>query len=432
MRIAIIGSGISGLSAAYLLHSQHEVTIYEKENRLGGHARTRDVNGTAVDTGFIVFNDRNYPNLLGLFAELGVETIPSNMSFAASIDGGVFEYSSKSLRGIFYNAAQLFDRRRWAMGRDYFRFSRYAKNFLKNPDDRSLGQLVRDSGVGEHFAQYFILPIGGAIWSCPVTTMMDYPARTFVQFFENHGLLDVNGQPQWRTVKGGSREYIKKLSAAANSVKLKLQCAPVSVTRSGDGVTIKEKTGTYARYDHVIMAAHADESLALLANPSEQECAVLGAFKFQPNMAYLHGDIALMPKEKRCWASWVYLCDGTKDESPNLAVSYWMNLLQSLPGQDLIVTLNPATPPKHELTYDQHLFHHPIFDEAAVQAQAMIPSINGVDRISYVGAWQRYGFHEDGIWSAVRVAKQLGAKIPWEDRAQQSAPAMSPRSGAED
>lgn len=414
MRIAIIGSGISGLSAAYLLHTQHEITVYEKADRLGGHARTREVNGVPVDTGFIVFNDRNYPNLLGLFAELGVESIESDMSFAASVDRGAFEYSSKSLRGVFYNAKQLLDKRRWAMGRDYFRFSHYAKKFLKNPDGRSLGQLVKDSGVGEHFAQYFILPIGGAIWSCPVSTMMDYPARTFVQFFENHGLLDVNGQPQWRTVKGGSRQYVEKLAAATNAT-LKLNCGPLTVTRAGEGVTIKERHGLYERYDHVIMAAHADESLALLGNPSAQENEILGAFKFQPNMAYLHSDPSLMPNERRCWASWVYLCDGVKDESPNLAVSYWMNLLQSLDDrQPLIVTLNPATPPKPELTHDQHLFHHPIFDEAAIQAQARMPSINGIDRISYVGAWQRYGFHEDGIWSAVRVAKQLGASIPWE------------------
>lgn len=415
MRIAIIGSGISGLSAAYLLQGQHEVTIYEKNDYLGGHARTREVNGTAVDTGFIVFNDRNYPNLLGLFAALGVESIPSNMSFAASIDGGAFEYSSKSLRGVFYHWRQLFDKRRWLMGRDYFRFSRYAKNFLKNPDGRTLGQLVQDSGVGEYFAKYFILPIGGAIWSCPVSTMMDYPARTFVQFFENHGLLDINGQPQWRTVSGGSRQYVQKLAAAASNVKMKLKCGDITVTRVGDGVTIKEKLGAYSRYDHVIMAAHADESLVMLANPTAEEKSVLGAFTFQPNMAYLHGDLSLMPREPRCWASWVYLCDGTEDRSPHLAVSYWMNLLQTLDDKHpLIVTLNPATPPKAELTYDQHLFHHPIFDEAAVRAQELLPTINGTNHISYVGAWQRYGFHEDGIWSAVRVAKQLGAKIPWE------------------
>lgn len=411
MRIAIIGSGISGLSAAYLLHQQHEITIYEKEDRLGGHARTRNVDGVNVDTGFIVFNDRNYPNLLGLFAALGVESTKSNMSFAASVGQGAFEYSSKSLSGVFPTLASLLDKRRWVMGRDYLRFSKFAKAFLKNPDDRSLGQLVKDSNVGQDFARYFILPIGGAIWSCPVSAMMDYPARTFVQFFENHGLLDVNGQPQWRTVSGGSKQYIEKLIAAAKPT-VKLNSAPLSITRVGEGVTIKNKHGVYDRFDHVIMAAHADDSLALLANPTEHEREVLGAFKFQPNHAYLHSDERFMPRQKKCWASWVYLSDGAEDKSPHLAVSYWMNLLQSLPGQPLIVTLNPATRPEH--VHDEKLFHHPIFDEAAIQAQAKIASINGVDRISYVGAWQRYGFHEDGIWSAVRVAKQLGASIPWE------------------
>ncbi len=410
MRIAIIGAGISGLSAAYLLAQQHDITLYEKEDRLGGHARTRQVNGVNVDTGFIVFNDRNYPNLLGLFAALGVESIESNMSFAASVGQGAFEYSSKSLRGVFPTLASLLDGRRWRIGRDYFRFSRYAKAFLQNPNDRSLGQLVKDSRVGDEFARYFILPIGGAIWSCPVSTMMDYPARTFVRFFENHGLLDLNGQPQWRTVTGGSQQYVQKLLAASKPT-VKLNCGRLTVTRAGEGVTIKEKHGLYERYDHVIMAAHADESLAMLSNPSTAEREILGAFKFQPNHAYLHSDVTFMPCETKCWASWVYLSDGAEDKAPHLAVSYWMNLLQSLPGQPLIVTLNPAKKP--EQIHDEHLFHHPIFDEAAIQAQEKIPAINGADRISYVGAWQRYGFHEDGIWSAVRVAQQLGAVIPW-------------------
>lgn len=408
MRIAIIGAGIAGLSAAYLLRQQHDITLYERESHLGGHARTRSVNGVNVDTGFIVFNDRNYPNLLGLFAELGVESIESNMSFAASVGQGGFEYSSKSLRGVFPTIATLFDIRRWRMGRDYFRFSKFAKAFLKNPDDRSLGQLVKDSRVGDHFARYFILPIGGAIWSCPVSTMMDYPARTFVQFFENHGLLDINGQPQWRTVTGGSQHYVNKLILSARPT---LKPAASLVSRETSGVRVKDALGQEEVFDHVIMAAHADESLAMLTHPTEGEREVLGAFKFQPNHAYLHSDERLMPREKKCWASWVYLSDGAQDKSPHLAVSYWMNLLQDLPGQPLIVTLNPATKPEH--IHDEKLFHHPIFDEAAIQAQEKIPTINGIDRISYVGAWQRYGFHEDGIWSAVRVARQLGASIPW-------------------
>lgn len=409
MRIAIIGSGISGLSAAYLLHRDNEITLYEKEHRLGGHARTRTVNGISVDTGFIVFNDRNYPNLLGLFAQLGVESIASNMSFAASVGQGAYEYSSKSLRGVFPTLRTLFEPRRWRMGRDYFRFSKYSKNFLANPDERSLGQLVKDSGVGDDFARYFILPIGGAIWSCPVSTMMDYPAKTFVQFFENHGLLDVNGQPQWRTVKGGSHRYIEKIVAM---VKPTVKPAAVHVTREEKGIRVKDALGNEEVFDHVIMAAHADESLAMLSNPSEAERDILGRFRFQPNHAYLHSDTRFMPRQKRCWASWVYLSDGAEDKSPHLAVSYWMNLLQRLPGATLIVTLNPAVRP--DKIHDEHLFHHPIFDAGAINAQEELPRINGADRISYVGAWQRYGFHEDGIWSAVRVARQLGAVIPWE------------------
>lgn len=419
MKLAVIGSGISGLSAAWLAaKAGHDVVLYEKEARPGGHARTLKVpysgREIAVDTGFIVFNDRNYPNLLGLFHTLKVAYHKSNMSFAASVNYSQFEYSSKSLRGIFPKLSALVEPKRLRMLRDYFRFSKYAKAFLQNPDDRSLAQLIADSKVGDYFTRYFIMPMGAAIWSCPLATMMAYPARTFVQFFNNHGLLDWNGQPQWYTVTGGSKNYVEKLLADA-PISLRLNAGAVRVSRSDAGVEVKDAAGNAELFAHVIIAAHADEALGMLSAPSEKERDILGAFRFQENEAYLHADARLMPANKACWASWVYLSDSVVDAAPKLAVSYWMNLLQGIDNTTpLFVTLNPFLKPKPELVFNTHCFSHPIFDEPAVAAQGRIGEISGVDGISYAGAWQRYGFHEDGIWSAVRAMKALGIAIPWE------------------
>jgi predicted NAD/FAD-binding protein len=418
MRIAVVGSGIAGLSSAWLAaKAGHQVVVYEKSATAGGHARTLTVQHgdkeIAVDTGFIVFNDRNYPNLLNLFAALKVPYHASNMSFAASVNYGAFEYSSKSLRGIFPTLASVFQPKRYLMLRDYFRFSKHAKAFLQQPDGRSLGALITESGVGDYFTRYFIMPMGAAIWSCPISQMLEYPARTFVRFFNNHGLLDWNGQPQWFTVTGGSKAYVEKLLADA-APEIRLHAEVASVVREDAGVRVVTKSGKEEHFDHVIIAGHADEALAMLSAPTEREREVLGAFRFQQNTAYLHRDARLMPSHTACWASWVYLSDSVVDASPKLAISYWMNLLQSIDNAyPLFVTLNPFLKPQPELTFNTHQFTHPIFDEAAIQAQARIPEISGTDRISYVGAWQRYGFHEDGIWSAVRAIKALGIAVPW-------------------
>jgi predicted NAD/FAD-binding protein len=419
-QIAVIGAGISGLSAAWLLRDQHEVTLYEKEPRLGGHARTLEVdyNGTsvAVDTGFIVFNDRNYPHLNGLFSALGVAFHKSNMSFAARIQGyNDIEYSSRSLRGMFPTLTSLLDVRRWQMLRDYFRFSRAAKKFLLNEDRRSLGELLDAVRVSDAFREYFILPMGAAIWSCPVAQMLDYPAATFVRFFNNHGLLDYNGQPQWYTVTGGSREYVQKIAEALKD-NVRVGVGAISVTRSNDSVLVEDSNGETRHYDEVIFACHADEALAMQRDASAHERKILSCFRFNQNTAYLHRDPSLMPQNTRCWASWVYLCEQAQaGEAPKLAITYWMNLLQGVDHRlPLFVTLNPPTPPAVELTFNTHIFTHPIFDRAAIDAQAHVHEINGKDRIWWCGAWQRYGFHEDGIYSAIAVVRQLGGIIPWE------------------
>lgn len=419
--IAVIGAGISGLSAAYVLSKHHRVTLYEKENRLGGHARTLTVQhkgkDIAVDTGFIVFNDRNYPHLNALFSELGVPYHKSDMSFAARINKDnttVFEYSSKSLKGIFPTPRTWLDARRWKMMRDYLRFSRHAKKFIDTPERISLGQLLQRAGVSESFTHHFILPMGAAIWSCPVQQMLEYPAATFVRFFYNHGLLDYNGQPQWYTVTGGSREYVERIRKAMKA-DMKTNCAATRVERTGKGVRVQDVAGGEAIYDQVIFACHADEALAMHADISPEEKAVISAFRFNENIAYLHSDITLMPKQKACWASWVYLSETLHDASPTLAITYWMNLLQTLDEAcPLFVTLNPAQPPAPELTHNVHHFTHPIFDQAAIDAQSAIPSINGKNRIWWCGAWQRYGFHEDGIHSAMNVVRAMGTTIPWE------------------
>ncbi|MBA4274319.1 MAG: hypothetical protein C0436_01560 [Alphaproteobacteria bacterium] len=418
-RIAIIGGGISGLSAAYVLQQRYDVTLYEKEPRLGGHARTLTVDyegkEIAVDTGFIVFNDRNYPHLNGLFKTLGVAYHKSNMSFAARIGNGdsVFEYSSKSVQGIFPTLPSLLDGKRWTILRDYFRFSRKTKRFLMSPDNRTLGQWVADTKVSDAFVHYFILPMGAAIWSCPVSQMLDYPAETFARFFNNHGLLDYNGQPQWYTVTGGSREYVAAL--ARHLVAAPRVAQPViEVRRTSNGVSVKT-AAEEAHYDQVLFACHADEALAMHTDATQEERNILSAFRFNVNTAYLHSDDNLMPSDKRCWASWVYLSDAQRDTAPNLAVTYWMNLLQGLDRErPLFVTLNPKQPPDAAKTFNIHAFMHPIFDRAAIDAQKHIDSINGKNRIWWCGAWQRYGFHEDGIASAMNVAKNLGVPIPWQ------------------
>lgn len=417
--IAVIGSGISGLAAAYLLRQQYDVTLYEQEGRAGGHARTLEVNydgqQIAVDTGFIVFNFRNYPHLTGLFRELDVAYHKSDMSFAASINEGEFEYSSKSLRGIFPTWQSLTDTKRMGMLRDYFRFSRYARNWLHSPQPEplTLGTLLDRSQVGEAFRRYFILPMGAAIWSCPVSQMLAYPARTFVQFFENHGLLGVNDQPQWYTVTGGSRQYVDKIIAKLGG-GLRLNAGVVSVRREAEGVIVEDRRGESRHYDQVVMASHADQSLAMLERPTEAEQSILSAFRFQENDAILHGDTSIMPKEKRCWASWVYHSQHRVDDKPRLAVSYWMNCLQSIPDRyPLFVTLNSLREPDPARVFDRTRFTHPIFDQAAIDAQEKLPEIQGNDRIWYCGAWQRYGFHEDGIRSAVAVAEALGVTPGW-------------------
>lgn len=415
--IAIIGTGISGLGAAYLLHPYHTITVYEKNAYLGGHSRTIEVNSAdgavPVDTGFIVFNYRNYPLLTGLFAHLDVPVAKSDMSFGASINSGWMEYGTQRLSNVFAQKRNLLRPAFWRMIRDILRFNARAKTYLESDPAITLGDCLRNLGMAEWFRHYYLLAMGGAIWSTPLSEMLKFPAATFVRFFENHGLLTVNDQPQWYTVRGGSREYVSRLSTSFND-KIKMGVGVAKVIRAGDAVTIIDSSGASETYDEVVFACHADQALAMIENPTAHEQRILSAFHYQPNRAVLHGDISFMPRHKRAWASWVYLSEGRQDNNPQVSLSYWMNNLQPLATkQPIIVTLNPGREPDPALVYNDHWFDHPLFDEAAIRAQAEIPVIQGKDRFWFCGAYQRYGFHEDGLGSAVAMASGMGIEKPW-------------------
>jgi uncharacterized protein len=419
-RVAVIGSGISGMGMAYLLAPYHQVVMYEQAERIGGHTRTVDIQydgvPVAVDTGFIVFNHRNYPHLTRLFARLGVETIPSVMSFGVSINDGELEYSGANFSGLFGQKRNLFRPRFYRMVADILRFNKQALTILDQQDHETLGAFLERGGYSQAFIHHYLLPMGGSIWSCPVAEMMQFPARMFVQFFANHGLLTVQDQPQWYTVKGGSKHYVKKITARYAS-DMRLNTRVTGVLRQGDAVVVRDANGGEERFEKVFLACHGHQVLSLLMDANEQEKQVFGAFRGQQNVAYLHRDTRFMPKRRACWASWVYrsqIAPDSAEVEKRISLSYWMNSLQTLPhDRPLFVTLNPEVQPDPELTFDKHVFWHPIFTQDSLAAQSQIPSVQGRGGVYFVGAYQRYGFHEDGLLSAVQVAEKLSIPVPW-------------------
>ena len=411
LRIAVIGSGISGLSCAWLLKQQHEVVVYERAERLGGHTNTVEANAStgpiAVDTGFIVFNEATYPNLIALFDHLGVASRATDMSFSVSLEEGRFEYAAPAL---FAQRRNMLRPRFWSMLSEVLRFYREAPAALaalKDPN-MSLGAFLQQGRFSTAFRDDHLLPMAAAIWSSPTEALMDYPAASFLRFCDNHGLLKLAGRPLWRTVIGGSRTYVDKIAAVLGS-GVRLGRDVVGVHRTGDGVIVSERNGRRERFDHVVIATHADQALALLAEPTEAERRTLGAFRYSRNLAVLHTDPALMPKRRRAWASWNYIgSDG------GLCVSYWMNKLQGLPGQDLFVTLNPPQPPRADALLRSELYEHPIFDGAALRAQGALWDLQGEGGVWFCGAHFGAGFHEDGLQSGLAVAEQLGGvRRPW-------------------
>ncbi|MDG1286904.1 MAG: FAD-dependent oxidoreductase [Rickettsiales bacterium] len=417
MKIAIIGTGISGLSSAYLLHPHHEITVYEKNEVLGGHSRTVEVKvpegKVPVDTGFIVFNHRNYPHLTALFEHLKVPTAKSDMSFGVSIDKGWLEYGTQQLGDMFAQKRNLLRPAYWRMIRDILTFNKQAGKYLEQNTTLTLGECLDEMKLGPWFRDYYLLAMGGAIWSTPLEKMLAFPAQAFLQFFDNHGLLSINDQPQWHTVVGGSREYVKRLSASFKE-RIKLNCGVKHVTRHEGYVEIEDAQGETHKYDQVIFACHSDQAMQLLQNPTPKEQDIVGSIRYQPNEMVLHTDTSFMQKRRNAWSSWVYLSEQRNDQNPAVSLSYWMNNLQPLDTKiPVIVTLNPGRAPDAATIQDRYSFEHPVFDASAIHAQSRMHEIQGKDRIWYCGAWQRNGFHEDGLWSAVRVAKELGVDIPW-------------------
>jgi uncharacterized protein len=415
-RVAVVGSGIAGLSCAWLLRGQHAVTLYEAQPRPGGHADTQivSVEGSevAVDTGFIVYNNRNYPNLTSLFGELGVVTKASEMSFGVSIGNGALEYAGGGLGRVFAQRSNTTRPRFWGMVRDILRFYREAPALLDDTSGMSLGEYLDRNRYGAAFVQDHILPMGAAIWSGSVNGMRGFPARHFVRFFQNHGLLSLSDRPEWRTVDGGSHRYVARVVADLKDVRL---ASPVlGVRRNGVGVDLREHDGTVARFDAVVLACHADEALALIDAPTAAESALLGAIRCQDNEAVLHTDTRLMPHRPGVWSAWNYVSDGPGDHARQVCVTYWMNRLQRVQTpRPLFVSLNPLRPPDPALVLRVRHYRHPQFDPAAMAAQARLDDIQGKAGLYFAGAWAGWGFHEDGITAAIRVAMLLGVDAPW-------------------
>lgn len=415
--IAVIGTGISGMSAAWLLAKTHDVTVYEADDRIGGHSNTVEIDVAgrriAVDTGFIVYNEPCYPNLTALFAHLGVETVATDMSFAVSIDRGRLEYAGSDLAGLLAQPSNLVKPRFWSMLADLRRFYREAPRDLATMGDVSLADWLDAHRYGRAFREDHLYPMAAAIWSTPSAEVGDYPAAAFVRFCENHGLLRLTGRPVWRTVKGGSREYVARLTASFRDRVL--TSTPVtSVRRDAAGVDVIDATGARRRFDDVVIATHADRALALLADPTEAERRLLGAFRYSRNEAVLHSDPSLMPRRRAAWASWNYLSD-VREGGRTLSVTYWMNRLQPLgEAPALFVTLNPLREPDPAGVHARIAYDHPLFDAATGRAQPELWSLQGVNRTWFCGAHFGAGFHEDGLQAGLAVAEDLGGlRRPW-------------------
>ena len=414
----MIGSGISGLSAAWLLSQRHRVTLYEQDGRLGGHTNTveAEVGGIRhpVDTGFIVYNEPNYPNLSAMFRHLGVETRSTDMSFGVSLDGGALEYASSGARGLFAQKRNTLSPRFWSMMRDLVRFYREAPMLAGSCDPISLGGYLERNGYGRAFRDDHLLPMAAAIWSAPALKLLDYPAESFIRFCDNHGLLKLLKRPQWRTVVGGSRSYIAHLVEHCAG-RMRLNRGVKRIVRFDHGVQVTDVTGRIDIFDHAIIATHADQALALLDDPSPRETALLSQFEYERNVAVLHTDPAFMPRRRAAWSSWNYL--GRRDIAAGgkLCVTYWMNRLQGIESKEpLFVTLNPARLPRAETIQHTEIYMHPIFDLASNEAQKHLWSIQGQRRTWFCGAYFGAGFHEDGLQAGLAVAEVLGGvRRPW-------------------
>lgn len=418
-KIAIIGSGISGAAAAWALQPSADVTLYEASHRAGGHTATVDIDydGTpiSVDTGFIVYNELAYPDLTALFSHLGVATHESDMGFSLSLDGGKLEWCGSTLRTIFAQKRNVFSPGFLWMLREILRFNKacIAERDSGTLGNVSIGDYLRTRGFSAGFRDNYLIPMAAAIWSTPRAKMLDYPAASFISFFENHRLIDNDTRPMWRTVSGGSRNYLRKLLAPLGSA-LRLSSPVKTMVRDAFGITVWAGDDAPERFDNVIIASHSDQALAMLGDASSVEESILSAIPYRPNRVVLHRDPRLMPKRRAAWAAWNYLrcsCDG---EEPEVSVTYWMNRLQGIDAaKPLFVSLNPVVEPRPELVFGEWTFDHPQYDARALSAQARLDDIQGVRGTYFAGAWTGHGFHEDGLRSGLDAAIALGAQVPW-------------------
>ncbi|MFT4717918.1 MAG: putative NAD/FAD-binding protein [Rickettsiales bacterium] len=417
MKIAIIGSGISGLSCAWLLNQKHEITLFEKNDYLGGHSNTASISygskKIAVDTGFIVFNFRTYPNLKAFFELLRVKISKSNMSFGIKdLDNG-FEYSGNNLSGLFAQKKNFFNLKFLKMLKDIMKFNKNAIKLIESGGDireKTLNEFLDELKLGEYFKNYYLFPMAGAIWSCPLELVKGYPAKTFLQFFYNHGLLTVTNQPQWYSVDGGSKEYVKKMSESFND-KIKLGCNILKSEKSGEKIILTDDKDKNYEFDHVIFASGANQTYKIISDKSKKEKEILSKVKYSKNIAVLHKDKKQMPENKKAWASWVYL---SKQAINKVSLSYWMNNLQNIDhSHPLFVTLNPIEKINKNDIFGEYEYEHPIFDSDTINAQENLNTIQGKRNVWFCGAWTKYGFHEDGLNSAINVVQQFGIEVPW-------------------
>ncbi|WP_342620326.1 FAD-dependent oxidoreductase [Rhodoferax sp. GW822-FHT02A01] len=421
MKIAIIGSGIAGLAAAHRLHGQANVTLFEAGSYFGGHTHTVDVTlegaqgpvTHGVDTGFLVFNERTYPKLIALFAELDIATAKSDMSFSVQVPqphGAALEWSGSSLGTVFAQRRNLLRPRFWRMLREVLRFNALATRIAQSGPEielvQPLGDFLRQHGFSAEFRDWYFLPMLGCIWSCPTDQMLQFPVATMIRFCHNHGLIQVTNRPQWWTVQGGARHYVDKIVAGISDKRLNTRVD--SVRRDAQGVWISAN-GQTEHYDQLVLACHSDQALRLLADASPAERSILGAIRYQPNRAVLHTDNSVLPRTRRAWAAWNYERATDKvQESARVCLHYLLNQLQPLPfNTSVVVSLNPVRAIADRHVLGSYAYDHPVFDLAAIQAQKQVPTLQGKQHTYFCGAWTGYGFHEDGLASGLDVARRI-------------------------
>lgn len=414
MKIGVIGSGVSGLVSALTLQEKFEVSLFEKNSKLGGHSNTvtieQENNKYSVETGFIVLNDKNYPIFTSLLKHLNIGVNNSSMSFSVSVDKGQFEYSSSYI-GLLGQTKNIIDPKYWGMLRDINYFYTNALKDVKDcPDNETLGQFLKRFNYSNKFIDYHLVPMTASIWSCPTKSILNFPIKSLLVFFENHKLLNIYNRPKWSTVNKGSREYVKKIQSLLKG-KIYTNAKVNKISKSKEGIKVHYQDGIKT-FDKVILACHADQSSEILIENFSEEANLLKDFKYQKNTSILHSDINFMPKRKSVWSSWNYITE--TGNSGNLSITYWMNELQGISSpKPILLSLNPKILPNPDLIYGQYSYSHPILDNNAINIQKKLSSIQGKNNLWFCGAWTGFGFHEDGVKSAVEIANSHDIDLPW-------------------